>query len=57
MLVVTAEEAVGWLRDSDVVSASGRGDDGGEALDDETDERLLLLEAIFAWLCVVEWVM
>jgi hypothetical protein len=55
MMVLTAEEVAKLLRDSDVVSAFWLGDDGGDALDEETDERILLLDAMFAWLCVVKW--
>jgi hypothetical protein len=56
MPVVTAVEAAGSLCDSDVVRAFWRWDDVGDALDEETDERLLLLVAMFVWLWVLYWV-
>ena len=56
MPVVTAVEAAGSLCDSGVVRAFWRGDDVGDALDEETDERLLLLDAMFVWLWVLCWV-
>jgi hypothetical protein len=55
--VLTAEEAAGWLCDSDVGGTFWRGDERGDALDEETDERLLLLEAMFAWLWLMEWIL
>lgn len=40
--------AVEWACDFDVAGATWRGDCGDDALEDETDERLLLLDAIVA---------
>jgi hypothetical protein len=50
MVVLTTEEAAGWLRDSD---ASWREVGGGDALEDETDESTLLLDSMLA--CVGRW--
>ena len=51
MLVLAAEEAAGRWCGSEVLRAFWLGDDGGDALDEETDEWMLL-DAIFAWLWV-----